>query len=111
MNACIVIKGLMFSLPVCFLDFKGHSDAGVYAVIAYDEKFGPYPYKVIYYGEASRFPRSDFLTSHPKYQSWTGEADPRDLFIAIYAMPKSSKKQRRTVLADLLSSYKPTCNV
>ncbi len=110
MSTCIVIKELMFSLWVCILEFKGYSDAGVYAIIEYDEKFGPYPYKVIHYGKASNFPMPGFFTYHPKYHRWIREADPQDLFISIYTMLKSSKQQRKAVLADLLSSYKPVCN-
>jgi len=111
MSISIVIKGLKFSFPVSFLDFKGHNGAGVYAIIAYDKSFGPVPYKIIYYGEASNFSRPNFLTSHRKYSYWTREADPPSLYIAIYTrLPESSKQQKKVVKAELLSRYKPICN-
>ena len=110
MGIFYVIDGLTFSFPVCFLKFNGHRGAGVYAIIAYNENFGPYPYEIIYYGENSDLGKPDFLTSRHKYHSWTKQADPQDLYIAVYEMPKSSKQQRKAVKTDLLRRYKPVCN-
>ena len=68
-------------------------------------------YNIIYVDETEKTDKSDFFTSNEKYKCWLANAGSEDnLYLSIYPMWKSEKKERERIANHAISKYKPICN-
>jgi hypothetical protein len=84
--------------------------AGIYAVLVFDFKEKPRPYRVLYFGKAENL-AARVTTSHEKYSEWcrAGGGAAR-LYVASHTMRNSHDWQRSELERNLIKAYVPQCN-
>jgi hypothetical protein len=100
-----------FSEPMLFRFARPASLAGLYAILVYDTRCSPRPYRVIYFGQAGDI-AARVRDSHEKYFSWGNAArGTANLYVAFHWMSGSSERQRCDAESVLVRDYNPECNI
>ena len=69
-------------------------------------------FNIIYVNETEKVKNSDFFTKNEKFKCWlTNTGSENNLYLSIYPMWKSDKKERERVVNHTISKYKPICNM
>ena len=98
-----------FSEPTRLREWIPPRYAGLYAILAADPNWAPKPFQPQYFGEfGNNTPPAAWWN---EYRPMPGEADPRELFIAVLPMPFSTTAQRLAVRNELVSAYHPPCQM
>jgi hypothetical protein len=83
---------------------------GIYAILVYDVRCSPRPYRVVYFGEAQDL-HARVTTSHEKYVAWCSAAGgSANVYVAFHWMLSSTEEQRVAEEARLIREYCPQCN-
>jgi hypothetical protein len=82
--------------------------AGLYAVMIYDARCQPRPYRVLYFGKAASL-RQRVCGSHEKFWAWQMEAGLNSPLFYSY-MPVNVEDDRTRIERDLIANYLPVCN-
>jgi len=99
--------------PIKLSDWQPSADAGVYVVMhRADPDNDPDLFVIDYLGESSRISsyRSYPWLSHRKKKLLTVSGYEDNIYIAVYPMPGSSKKDRRQLEKSLIKEYNPYFN-
>ena len=85
--------------------------SGIYAILVLDESCRPRPFRAIYFGESGNF--LDRITEkHERFGDWTLEAGGvANTYVAFCPTPLLKEEQRRWVKNDLITRYRPICNL
>ena len=103
--------GWMFSAPVPFAEAMPPDCAGLYAVQVVNATWRPCPFEPIYFGAAIDLSEQGIAASHDAFARWI--AHPRagtGLFISYAALPCTSEHALRSIVAALVTSYRPQAN-
>ncbi len=103
----IWFSNLPFAGPTPFDIAAKHNFGGLYAILVFDPRCKPLPYRVIYIGEAGDMGER-VCRSHEKYQSWVRSAGGSLLFVAFHAIVNET--ERRAAERRLIEHYRPECN-
>ncbi len=100
----------LFSSPVPLCAWTPVQCAALYAILASSQEDMPFPFKVIYFGEAESL-GADFFVSHPRYGNWVRQAGSEmDLYVSTYMCAGMSLQYREFVTSMLIRQYQPACN-
>ena len=102
--------GLSFSEPTLLNKCFPPAQAGLYAILILDVRFGPRPYRSIYFGQAEDLSER-VNASHEKYPCWRGKAGAAGLYASFCPLYSSTKLARQVLEANLIKQYQPACNV
>lgn len=99
-----------FSSPVALCTWTPVQCAALYAILVSSEQDTPFPFRVIYFGEADGLDL-DYFTSHPRYADWVQEAGSETvLYVSTYLYAGMSSQYREFVTGMLTREYRPACN-
>lgn len=104
----IWFSNLPFAGPTPFDIAVKRNYGGLYAILVFDPRCRPLPYRAIYIGEAGDMGER-VCRNHEKYQSWTRAAGGGSLFVAFHAM--AYEAARKVAETRLIRHYSPECNV
>lgn len=82
---------------------------GLYAILVYDFRCWPRPYRVIYFGQAEDL-HARVTDTHEKYGAWCNAASGSSIYVAFRWMLSSTEEQRVAEEARLIRDYCPQCN-
>lgn len=91
------------------LGLGGLESPGVYAVMTYDARWTPLPYRPLYFGESDRI-WNRATPSHENYESWKREAGTATPYRALHDMTGSTRVQRQARESALITHYGTPCN-
>ena len=98
-------------LPAATIAYRPQQDSiGLYAIVVFEARCNPRPYRPIYFGESSGIV-SRATSSHENYSSWAAEAGPfTALYRAFCSLPGWTRMQRQRAESALIAEYNPPCN-
>ena len=69
-------------------------------------------FNIIYAGQSEKTTNNDFFTKNDKFKCWlTHAGSEENLYLSIYPMCGSEKKDREKIVSKTIARYKPLCNV
>jgi hypothetical protein len=106
----IIFRGVAFTDPVPLATWRPPPVAGLYVVLVEDHRWGPRPFRPIYFGESGNLLERGFPWGHHASGSWLFAARDRLLWIAVSPWPGSTPAERRAFEAVLIREFAPECN-
>ena len=110
-RAGIRFNNCTFTEPTSFALAMPPVASGIYVILAPDDSCRPRPFRAIYFGESGNF--LDRVTEkHERFDDWTLEAGGvANTYVAFCPTPLLKEEQRRWVENDLVTRYRPVCNL
>ena len=99
----MIYKDREFSEPVALQGATLSTKQGIYAILVPDMSFYPWPYRVVFFGEADNVAKA-VTPKHTQYNKWVGEAAGADLFIAVHSTGRMTAKKRQAAADELVSA-------
>lgn len=103
--------GWLFSVPSPFSRAIAPNCAGLYAVQVVNPNWTPCPFEPIYFGGADDLQALVIAATHRAFARWI--AHPRagtGLFVSYAALPCTSDRVVRNIVAGLVATYRPVAN-
>ena len=93
--------------PIKLSEWGPPMEEVVYAILARTQD----TFNIIYVDESEKTDEPDFFTKNDKFKCWKSTAGTENnLYLSIYPMWKSEKKERQRLVSKAIKSYKPVCN-
>ena len=93
--------------PIKLSEWGPPMEEVVYAILARTKD----TFNIIYMDESEKTDAPDFFTKNDKFECWKSTAgSENNLYLSIYPMWKSEKKERQRLVSKAIKSYKPVCN-
>ena len=102
----MIYKDLEFSEPVALHGATLSTKQGIYAILVPDMSFYPWPYRVVFFGEADNVARQ-VTPKHARYNEWVGAAAGAALYVAVHNTGRMTAKKRQAAANELASEF---CN-
>ena len=99
----MIYQDLEFSEPVALQGSALSTKQGLYAILVPDMSFFPWPYRVIFFGEADSVAKH-VTPKHAQYNEWVGEAAGAELFVAVHNTGRMTAKKRQAAANELISA-------
>jgi len=94
--------------PIKLSEWGPPMEEVVYAILARkNDRFN-----IIYMDESEKTKDADFFTKNTKFKCWVSHGGTeKDLYLSIYPMWKSEKREREKIVGKAVYRYKPVCNL
>ncbi len=94
--------------PIKLSDWGPPMEEVVYVMLARTED----TFKIIYVGHSEKTEEADFFTKNDKFKCWlTHAGSEKNLYLSIYPMWGSEKKEREKIVNKTMARYNPICNL
>jgi len=94
--------------PVKLSEWGPPMEEVVYVILARTKD----TFNIIYVDESEKTDETDFFTKNDKFKCWINTAgSANNLYLSIYPMWKSEKKERQRLVSKAIKNYKPVCNL
>jgi hypothetical protein len=105
----MIFKDREFSEPVVLQGSTLSTKQGIYAILVPDMSFFPWPYRVLFFGEADNIAKH-VTPKHAQYNEWVGAAAGAELYVAVHNTGRMTAKKRQAAENELVSEFEPCCN-
>jgi len=106
----MIYKDREFSEPVALEGSTLSTKQGIYAILVPDMSFYPWPYRVVFFGEADNVAKQ-VTPKHAQYNEWVGAAAGAELFVSVHNTGRMTAKKRQAAVDELVSAFEPCCNM
>lgn len=94
--------------PIKLSDWGPPMEEVVYVMLARTED----TFKIIYVGHSEKTKEADFFTKNDQFECWlTHAGSEKNLYLSIYPMWGSEKKEREKIVNKTIARYNPICNL
>ncbi len=93
--------------PIKLSDWGPPMDEVVYIIMDRSKDI----FKILYVEQSEKTKETDFFTKNEKFKCWLDNVSSEDdLYLAIFPMEGSEKKEREKIVFKTIAKYKPICN-
>ncbi len=94
--------------PIKLSEWGPPMESVVYIVLARDQD----TYNILYVDQNEKTEETDFFTKNDKFKCWVTHAgSENNLYLSIYPMFDSDKKERENIVNKTINHYQPICNL